>query len=73
MVQCPREKEVIIIFTFNSSLMWQSQFLISSHQTELLFTYKVLLLCHFLEGGDKDNILLLLRTALHMMSPFGEA
>ena len=37
MVQGPWEREVIIIFTFNSSLMWQSQFLISSHQTGLHF------------------------------------
>ena len=57
MVQGPWEREVIIIFTFNSCLMWQSQFLISSHQTGLHFALQSPITLRSLEGGDKDTAL----------------
>lgn len=53
----PWEKEVIIIFTFNLALMWQSQFLISYHRARLHFSLQSPITPHFLGGGDKDNAL----------------
>jgi len=58
MVVGPWEREVIIIFTFNFSLMWQSQFLISYHRAWLHFSLQSPITPHFLGGGDKDNALL---------------